>query len=351
MAYDKKSFLAGLTMGRNMASWPVMEGGNLFRFTVRATGGSTFYTPYMVFDGVILWGDGAATSFKNIPYNYSGYDERVRGRESHIYADTGEYQISLVGDLRDWATVRAAGIIENNYYLISIDTPFPASMIKRGCYYRMCWGSKSLHALPSKLFKQAPPNANVDRGLGDCFYGCPALQHIPGDLLDGCEEVTQMSRMFIAGGLLEIPPELFSFTPNAQEIGGFFGSNSGITRIPYGLLDPMPELTNVSNLFGGTGITDIPSGLFRNNPAIKNFAYCFQGTNITGIPSGLFGHAAEAETFTSCFYGCTDVAGDVPRLWEIYQEADGSGCFEGCSNATNWAEIPTTWGGPLEVQS
>lgn len=79
------------------------------------------------------------------------------------------------------------------------------------------------------------------------------------------------------------------------------------------------------------------------------FANC---TSLQSIPEGFFDSAPYVQDFSGAFYNCTSLTGNAPRLWERVKDGvaneyigipNGSGCFAGCNNLNNYAEIPDYW--------
>ena len=102
-----------------------------------------------------------------------------------------------------------------------------------------------------------------------------------------------------------------------------------------------------------TSLTGIPSGLFDNCPNVGSFGSTFEGcTSLTSIPTGLFDNCPNVESFIETFYECTSLTGNAPELWtrgtnsaeNSYRgNPDGEGCFDGCTNLTNFSQIPEYW--------
>ena len=347
MRYDKNDFLSGVAVGRNLASWPLGEGMDVFAFTIYMESAGTYSSPWIVFAGVIEWGDGTTSNYNNLN-GYTGFDERKRGYTVHTYASAGYYTIRMVGDLRDWSTVQRGRISDYNDTLISIDTPFPATMSDRKIFFGCLRGSRNLVSLPSGLFSRC--NA---QDLQNMCRQCQSLTSIPGDLLRGASNVTNMILTFAQTPLQEIPPSLFAWSPNVEDISSIFSDCPYITEIPTGLFDTLahlrilylafvrtsiteipaglffnnPEVTSFEGTFGGLHITEIPPGLFDNCPNVTTFAGVFSGARITDIPAGLFANNTEVTTFETAFSGCENLT-DIP-----------SDLFASCPEVTSFRRV------------
>ena len=249
-------------------------------------------------------------------------------------------------------------------YLISIDTPFPRSMKDKTFLYGTCYGCRSLVRLPPKLFKHCPNLAS----LGWFCYRCSALQTIPDDIFWGCYNVTNANRFFMSCKLSELPGNLFAQMTGLKNGAGMVSYNQDITSLPHGLLDPLqeleyfglnsmgitnipvgffancPNMVNFENLCNAdSSLTSIPEDIFWYSPEVSSFRSAFAGTGITSIPSGLFSRNLLAEDFARCFANCEGITGAVPELWDDFPDANGSGCFSGCINASNYEDIPSGW--------
>ena len=68
------------------------------------------------------------------------------------------------------------------------------------------------------------------------------------------------------------------------------------------------------------------------------------------IPRGLLDNCTQTTSFYGCFGGftqCSHIESKLPELWENPELSDGS-CFAGCTNASNYDQVPAGWGGPAE---
>src|SRR5699024_803862 len=173
------------------------------------------------------------------------------------------------------------------------------------------------------------------------------------------QQMTNFGDCFHSTGLKAILKGLFKYAPNAQDLSSCFFGCTGITSIPSDLFANCPNLTDVSNCFYNcTGITSIPSDLFANCPNLTDFNRCFYNcTGVNSIGSDVFCSEEEKQTrfanqtvdFTSCFYNCGSSNNTItlPDLWNYnYYLVSSNSCFtEFNGTPTNWAEVPSGWGG------
>jgi hypothetical protein len=75
---------------------------------------------------------------------------------------------------------------------------------------------------------------------------------------------------------------------------------------------------------------------------IYNYDITTQQLRQNGIPENLFDNCLNATDFTNCFNSCYQLTGNAPALW-LRPGVTGSGCFYGCYNLANYADIPANW--------
>lgn len=117
-------------------------------------------------------------------------------------------------------------------------------------------------------------------------------------------------------------------------------------------IDQQGKLSNITGtglqgtFYGCTSLASIPSGIFKNCNQITGFGSTFRScTSLTSIPSNLFDDTTSCTTFANCFLGCSGITGALPELWNTYPSATGTACFSGCTNASNYDDVPDSWGG------
>ena len=174
-------------------------------------------------------------------------------------------------------------------------------------------GCTSITEIPPKLFY----NSNVS-SYSNCFSGCINLQYIPENLFIKCNKATN-----------------FDCT---------FQSCSTITEIPNSLFKNCPNATYFRNTFNGSKIEKIPSDLFKNCPNVTHFTECFlECRALKEVPENLFDNCNQIIDCYRMFARCYGVTGNAPRLWEKSTITRPHWCFTGCTNLSNYSEIPDLW--------
>lgn len=102
-----------------------------------------------------------------------------------------------------------------------------------------------------------------------------------------------------------------------------------------------------------TSLTNIPADLFANCQNVTSFEWAFTHcSSLTSIPAELFTNCTNVNFFGFTFCGCTSLTGNAPELWKRVPDGAtneykgtpyGEGCFERCTNLTNYEQIPGYW--------
>ena len=175
------------------------------------------------------------------------------------------------------------------------------------------------------------------------FNGLTTLTTVSDKLFKYCPEITSATYLFNdCANLKGIPEGLFDGLDLLEDVRYCFYGCSSVNSVPHDLFHDCYSITNFMMCFQGTNIEEIPSDLFASiNGSQINFASTFQNTPIRAIPLGLFDGCKEDSNFQSTFMGCSDVVSNVPDLWN-YSD-NGWRCYNGCTNASNYDEIPDRW--------
>lgn len=236
---------------------------------------------------------------------------------------------------------------------------------------------------------------NVCTWLGGIFDGCKLIKSLPSDLFTGCigfdgtlmenPDITTLDDNLFRGflgsilnnmfkgwaSLTAIPPNLITNT-NVKTIDYMFANCTNLTSIPPGMFSGL-NITSSEGLFAGcTNITTLPADLFSgclnfvgsythtwvDDSAISiidenifrgypgTSAYCmFIGcTQITSVPPNILS-GTNITNVKHMFADCINITSNLPEYWNLPDKtwSSTSKCFNGCTNALNYASIPTTW--------
>ena len=180
-------------------------------------------------------------------------------------------------------------------------------------------------------------------GLKEVNFAYNQLTEIADDILGALQYVTNFSYTFLASPITSVPESLFAYAVDATTFSCTF-QNTSLTSVPENLFKYNTNVTSFSGLFGFTTLETLPAGLFAYNTQVADFSFlCQYVFTLTSIPSNLFSNCNNVVAFFHSFIECVTISGNVPELWNMYPTADGSGCFYGCTNATNYGDIPAEW--------
>ena len=251
-------------------------------------------------------------------------------------------------------------------------------------------GCTSVSDIPAGLFA----NNTLVTNFESCFDGCTSLSGIPSGLFEKNTQATDFGDCFSGcTSLSSIPAGLFAKNTLVTDFGGCFSGCTSLSGIPSGLFDKNTQAKMfIGCFFGCTSVSSIPTGLFDKNTLATSFSNCFNGcTSLSGIPAGLFANNTQVTDFNYCFFGCTSLVlnenifsasnshdrfsgksmwfiycfgnvgsalssgtsgGTAPDLWN-YNKGGASwtvtDCFKGATHLSNYASIPTDWGGAASV--
>ena len=160
----------------------------------------------------IDYGDGAS---ENIGTQFDKY------HISHTYADEEPHQVTLYGVLTYLNFWDSGDTLSMQYYLLSVDTPFPRNRIAFfNSTFRNC---QSLTSIPAGLFD----NCTAVADFSSTFRNCQSLTSIPAWLLDNCTAVKYfISTFYNCRSLTSAVPELWNAAkwPNVTSYDDCFGN-------------------------------------------------------------------------------------------------------------------------------
>ena len=286
---------------------------------------------------------------------------------NHTYAAAGTYTLTITSGQTDKTQQQIPAITffynrgnSNASKLISIDTPLlNTKAINFGdCFF----GCASLSSIPSGLFDN---NTQV-MSFSMCFYNCTSLSSIPAGLFDNNTQATDFGYCFSrCTSLSSIPSGLFDKNTQVTSFNNCFSRCTSLSSIPSGLFDKNTLATEFYDCFSDCiSLSSIPSGLFDKNTLATNFDFCFSGCSILVLNENIFSATNSHDRFSGkemSFYYCFENVGKLlspgsggtaPDLWS-YDKGGASwtttDCFANATHLSNYASIPTAWGGVASV--
>ncbi len=225
------------------------------------------------------------------------------------------------------------------------------------------YNCSSLKEIPKGLFDKT--TAVTD--FYGVFYGCSSLTEIPAGLFDNCPSVTSYYAAFYnCTSLTTIHSGLFDSGTLVENFGYIFYNCSSLTEIPKGLFDNCTKVTTFQAAFYQCStLTTVPDGLFQNCPEVTSFSFLFRSAGLTSVPANLFANCNKIEALNAAFLYCYNLSGESPyteladgtkvhlyeRTADMGTVPDGTNCFGYCFHLTDYADIPTSWGGPTGTSS
>jgi len=265
----------------------------------------------------IEWGDGTIE-------NYTGATPCT-----HTYNTTGEFIVKIYGRLESWA----GGSFDND------DTKLTEISQWGDTEWKLLQFTK-YHNLATLPVSDSP---NLLKCITIPFFKYCALTSIPANIFETGRFITHFNGAFLGNDITAIPSGLFDKCFNALDFTGVFWMNK---------------------------ITAVPADLFKYNVNAKIFGYAFRENLITTVDPSIFDYAVLAEDFQATFYD-NDIAqfptgihknnyrlkdisqefrynysmqGIADPLWNRVPAIDGETFING-EQLTNYADIPTFWGG------
>ena len=282
---------------------------------------------------------------------------------SYIFGDC--IQLTDVCDYLFYTLDGLANIDEVFYHTINLES-IPPHTFSGNNNISSCYNAFAESGI--KSFDQTEPmfkNIGARDSFPGLFYGCARLTTLQENMFEGANVLTN-GRMHIFQGctsLESIPENLLNNTAKIQSCQDMFSGCTSLKSIPETLLSnylvsPGDSLeVNVNNMFQGcTGLANIPAGLFdsikTDNNGILSVDNMFRGcTSLTSIPEGFLDTLAQTRFVTismnHMFDGCENLTGNAPEYWNVVNQSsitpNGSNCFQGCTNLSNYDSIPENW--------
>lgn len=214
--------------------------------------------------------------------------------------------------------------------------------IKNNICDSMFYKTTSLNPILEEIFF---PFKDKIVSCNNTFKQSESFKIIPDRIFEKNSKLANCNGTFSYTNIITIPASVFKYCPNLSSVANCFRGSENLLFIPLDLYRYNTKLKDVSYCFYGcSSIETILESIFLYNTELTNVAYCFYGcSKIKYIPSKVFRFNKKITNFSYTFANCTGIVGDVPELWNEFPDATGTGCFRGCTNASNYASIPDNW--------
>ncbi len=109
------------------------------------------------------------------------------------------------------------------------------------------------------------------------------------------------------------------------------------------------QIKNISFYYGVASTVSLKAvgDVLKNDVERKSVEKLFYRCDLSYVYEGIFDNCPLIYNFEEAFYLCSKLSYAIPiwtRRWGKYTLKDD--CFLGCTSATNWLEVPASWGGP-----
>lgn len=284
--------------------------------------------------GTINYGDGTGDiTLPTVAYNETGFSGGVK----HAYQSEGEYTVHISGIFSRFASSTAAYIYLPQRISL-IRSPFPSSIINLEGFFA---GNLYLTTVPENLFEYATKIHNLAS-----FFEEAKIQTVPSSLFFGLNRLTNISRMFYYTlSLGSLPLGLFMNNPVITDVS-YFAWSSALNSIPNRIFSNCPNIRDASSAFSKFKGTSLPEIIFSEGISDINLYQLFHtSSKLIEIQPDFLSEVASPTSVEGMFYNAKQVTSALPKFWErdSFVSATHSKCFYGCSNASNYAEVPTGW--------
>lgn len=296
-------------------------------------------------DFVIEWGDGAVSTYNDLP------DTPTSVGFYHDYADLNTQATITVSAAE--ATLRFYG---PSIYRVS--GYFPRTYQNNTTMEYSLSQCHSLYDIADTIFEY---NTHVEV-FNQMFSGAIKLTTVPENLFRKNINVLEVFGLFSYSGITTIPENLLKYNTKLVSARGLFGECPSLKTVPENIFKYNTELEDVSALFGcainydhdpDTGdmvttsrsaLISIPESLFINNPKLTTISrICIGCLLLLEVPEHLFANNLEIVTADQSFYECQKIVSAVPELWLRPLITGFLQCYFNCTSAANYASIPSNW--------
>lgn len=216
---------------------------------------------------------------------------------------------------------------------------------------------KNLTKLENEWYHQRTNNTVLD--FSYCFYYCQSIKRISVNLFHSCTAVTNFSHCFdhafdtYDGCSIGIDAALFIGCSSAEDFSYCF-AGCRIPSVYVGLFSGCISAKNFSHCFDGdlgyANSLGMLQDLFNDCSIAEDFSYCFTSCRFIFVDPNMFSSCQSIINLDYCFYKAnigngptTDPWANAPELWLTHASASHVGCFEDCTHAKNYADIPSDW--------
>lgn len=339
---------------------------------------------------VVAWGDVGITHISYGFYGCTNLSSLPAG------AITGMDSVTSINYMfRDCTSLSSipSGMFDNMTSLLTVEylfysctfTTIPTDLLKYNTAITSLAGlflnCASITAVPTDLFRY---NTGVT-DMSGLFYGCSSLSSLPSGIFDYNTAVTGMGAIFeYCSSLTSLPTDIFKYNTLNESFYSAF-RQSGLTSLPTDVFRYNTAVTTFRYAFRNSALVSTPPSLFRYNINVTGygysemFAYCSDLTSVNSnymFPNGadmngdnfyfdrMFDHCSSFNQVTAAadffqtfmytgitvasfyyvFYYCSGWTNDVPDMWNDFPSVSTTtGAFSGCTNAGNYADIPSGW--------
>jgi hypothetical protein len=105
----------------------------------------------------------------------------------------------------------------------------------------------------------------------------------------------------------------------------------------------LPNITRVDEMFNNCVCQNAPVNFFRNLPNCRNFSLVFNNSDIRGSLPDIPAPGTGSYNFNQAFRN-NNYATYIQPLWtRNYPVSTSALCFQNCSSASNWGDVPAQW--------
>ena len=218
-----------------------------------------------------------------------------------------------------------------------------------------------LKAVPAQLFG----TSTKTKTLSYLFNGCTSLESIAPDAFSGLKaaSTTFMYAFEKCTSLEEIPDGLLENNSTISTWTGMFRYCTGLRKVGSNVFNCGGSTTFGSVFDGCTALEEVGENLLVNAAKLTGVTSLFRDcSSLKSVPVNIFDECTKLKSVSNAFSGCTSLAGESPyttvngRKYHLYDRTTDNatesgltaltstaGCFKGCTQLTDYAQIPDIW--------